>query len=457
MAASPRYDVIVVGAGISGLVAAETLVSHGRDVLCLEESGIVGGQLGTTHRDGYLFEHAAHGVLARVEAPATSKTAEKPAADGDEGSGFLGLLEWLTIEPVIGRSESHTRNVVHKGRLVPVPSGPLGLLKTPLLSWNGRMRVVRERKVPPLSGREESVADFAVRRFGEEARPLADAFVTGIFAGDPSRLSLDAAFPGGRRMEATSGSLLRGMGAARGGGRRELVAPARGMGDLVDQLAARVKPRTGHGLKEIRRSDGAIRVETDRESFDAHAVICANGLAAAGPLHAEWPTVRRAPIAVAGLGFRAADIARISRLGYGFVAPEAEGRFVLGVLVESNVFAGRAPEGHVLLRALVGGMRHPERAALSDSALIEGVRSDLANLGITSARPVWSVVRRPKDSRGTIPQIEMGHSRVWDAIAESEAKNPGVIVIGAGIRSVAVGDLVAEARAAANRLTPRLG
>jgi len=64
-----RYDVIVVGAGISGLLAALTLSKHGKKILVLEKRQHLGGNCNSYMVDGYQVDTGAHAITHMIEGP----------------------------------------------------------------------------------------------------------------------------------------------------------------------------------------------------------------------------------------------------------------------------------------------------------------------------------------------------------------------------------------------------
>lgn len=429
--------VVVVGAGLAGLVAAHRAARLGADVTVLDAAERAGGLLRSERADGRLVERAANGFLD--DAPAT-----------------LALARELGLEAELVRAApaSSERFLAHRGRLVAIPATPPRVLTTPLLSMRGKLRFARELRVPPAPpGVEESVAAFVARRFGPEALPAADALASGVFAGDPARLSLDAAFPRVRALERAHGSVLRALLHARRGPQRGATRPAlatfrEGMETLPRTLAAAL-PRGALALAEparrIARGERGLVVETPKRALDADRVLVALPPALAARVvpglgTAEAPS---APVAVAALAWPA-ERATGAR-GFGWLAPEAEGRFALGGVFESNLFPGRAREGEVLVRAIVGGARHPERATLPDAEVRAGVAEDARALGVARGEPSWARVVRP----GAIPQLALAHARIVAAARDAEARLPGLAFLGAGWSTVAVNGLVAEAEAVA--------
>ncbi|KKH50608.1 NAD(P)/FAD-dependent oxidoreductase [Methanosarcina sp. 1.H.A.2.2] len=64
-----KYDVIVVGAGVSGLLAALTLSKHGKKVLVLEKERYLGGNCNSYMVDGYQVDTGAHAITHLIEGP----------------------------------------------------------------------------------------------------------------------------------------------------------------------------------------------------------------------------------------------------------------------------------------------------------------------------------------------------------------------------------------------------
>jgi oxygen-dependent protoporphyrinogen oxidase len=164
---------LVAGGGIAGLSVAHAILRRGGDPLVLESSDRVGGYVQSFARDGIVFEHGPQGFLS-----------ERP--------GTLDLVDELGLaDRVVRASEtSKRRYVLHGGVLRALPMSPSSFLASPLLSWGAKLRVLGEPWAKPPPDHEETIREFVTRRLGREvADVLADAAVTGIYAGDPARLS----------------------------------------------------------------------------------------------------------------------------------------------------------------------------------------------------------------------------------------------------------------------------
>jgi phytoene dehydrogenase-like protein len=59
-APDPRYDAVIIGAGVGGLIAANLLAREGLRVLLVEQHYMVGGYCSTFRRAGYTFDAATH-------------------------------------------------------------------------------------------------------------------------------------------------------------------------------------------------------------------------------------------------------------------------------------------------------------------------------------------------------------------------------------------------------------
>ena len=321
-----------LGGGISGLTAGLLLKQRGLKTAVLEATGRAGGSILTWQQEGFIFELGPNTVLNN-------------ALEIDALCDAAGLLESrLKAEPA-----STKRYIVKEGSLIPLPSGPLGFLATPLFSWGAKMRLLKE----PFIGRapkevEETIAAFTRRRLGQEFLDYAvGPFVSGVYAGDPARLSVRHATAKIYALEEKYGGLIKGALAKRKG-----PAPAGGLFSfpkgletlpLVISGTLGANWRPGRNITTVRKSEGGFVVEalksgTELETYESRAVVTALPAASVSeilaPLGGIFPdgiaSLPYADVAVVCMGFRREDVEHPLD-GFGFLAPEVEGRHVSGV------------------------------------------------------------------------------------------------------------------------------
>lgn len=421
-------SIAILGAGLTGLAAAHRLTKQGHRVRLFEQSARIGGPVGTELIDGWLIEHGTNTLLENEPALTTLITE-------------LGLGS----ERVVANPAAKNRFIVRNGQPIALPLSPPALLKTQLFSTGAKLRLLRELFARPRTRETDvSLADFVRAHFGDEFVDYAlNPFVSGIYAGDPDKLSARHAFPRLWSLEETHGSLLRGQAAlgkarkARGETAPSLISFKRGLQTLPDALAARLPPGTlqsGARVEQltlaatwqVRWTDGQ---SAHTENFDAViSALNAGGLSqlAIGP-GGERPLaalgeIEHPALSSLFLGFRREDVAHPLN-GFGLLVPSVENRSVLGVLFSSTLFPGRAPEGHVALTVMVGGMRQQALAQLPADQLLACIRPDLERfLGVKGA-PVFSRhVFYPR----AIPQYNLGYGRYLSAFVQAEQAWPGL-------------------------------
>lgn len=436
-ALSTPIVIAVIGGGISGLAAAHRLWER-RDefggtaikLVLLEASDRTGGIVRTYRRDGFLLEGGPDSFIA-----------EKP--EGMALARRIGLSAHL-----IGTAETERRSfIVRGGRLRAVPEGfhllaPSLLwpfLASGIISWRGKARMALDLLIPRRpeadgSDSDESLADFVRRRLGHEALArIAQPMIGGIYTADPEKLSLKATMPRFHAMEKEHGSLIRAMwktrpyartreasGNGTSGARYGLfVSLDGGMQMLTDRLAGILPPgtiRTASTVTalEMERGTGRWLVQVNsRQAIAADAVCIATpadraarlirGLDAG--LAAELDAIPLASTATVNLAYRRADISHPLN-GFGFVVPLVERRTTMACTFSSVKFPGRAPGGHVLLRAFVGGALQPDAFARDDRDMASAVQRDLAELIGATAPPSFTQVERWPRS---MPQYHVGH------------------------------------------------
>jgi oxygen-dependent protoporphyrinogen oxidase len=449
-------NIVIVGAGISGLSLAFRLeqLLPDANVRVLEQLARPGGTIWTESRDGFRVEIGPNGFL-------------------DTKPTTLQLCRELGLERrLVAASEVAGRNrfLYLNNRLHLLPNSLASLLRTDLLSWRGKLNLLIEPLRKPRSdGHDESIDTFARRRAGREvAAVFADAMVTGIYAGDPSLLSLRASFPRIAQLEEHFGSVLRGMNRSARERRAEAAARgepyqrpgkmwsfADGLRLLVETLSARLRhpPVLGAGIRRVSWSPdplGNWLVEAhgqDRWRADAMILTCpayqqAALLADLDPVLAD--EVNQIPynrVAVIALGYRQADL-RQKLDGFGYIAPQRLRRDVLGVQWCSSIFPERALPGMVLLRALCGGWQRPEIPGWNDARLLEAVQAELAlTMGIRVPPVFHHIVRWDR----AIPQYQLGHLQRVAGIDRRLCSHPGLFLGGNAYRGVAMNDCTEQA------------
>jgi oxygen-dependent protoporphyrinogen oxidase len=445
-------DVVVVGAGIAGLAVAFELQKRGLAPLVLESAPRPGGVIFTERFDGWTIDAGPDSML--VQKPAAVSLCRE-----------LGIGDRLhpTLPP-------RTAYVLRDGRLHPLMEGsafgfPIRvapLATSSLFSWAGKLRMAMEVAVPRRTSRDdESLATFVRRRFGEEAVDyLAEPLLAGIHAGDVDRLSTRALFPRLAEAERSSGSVIRAFRAlhVKASPQGAFVSLPGGTMELVDALTAALAPGTvqvSSRASDLRRAGGFV-IDTPNGAIHARSVILAvPAYSAAGLLRSVdttlaglCDTISYASTATVAFGFRRAQV-RHPLNGSGFVVPRAEQNPLLASTWVSSKWPARAPEGHVLIRAFLGGGRDPHRLERSDDELIETAREALSEILEISGEPVFS----PRIYRWTrqSPQFEVGHLQRLAAVEESLASVPGLFVAGSGFRAIGIPDCIQDGRDTAAR------
>jgi protoporphyrinogen/coproporphyrinogen III oxidase len=446
---SQDYQTIILGGGLSGLTIAHRLRQDNPDhrLLLLDQAKQPGGVIRSSHQNGFIAEIGPHGFLDNC-------------LESREILSETALDRECIKAPLI----DFVRYVYLHRRLNLIPQTPWKILTAPLIPWAAKLRVVAELWQPPLAG-EPTVAKWISHRFGPALLPYLDAVYTGTYAGDFDRLSIDAVMPGVRALEKEYGSVLRGLIARfrqKGKSKGEpLKMPAmtsfpQGMQRLTQRLAEGLE--VGRDLQlntrvtALRQNGRGWRVETSAGGFTAQRVALAlpinSCLKLLAPLSPELP---RQSIPQTWIGTVVFGFPNEVKLppGFGFLTPEQEGRFALGTLFSSNMFPGRAPQGHILIETLVGGRRHPERLELDDATLAAKAFADVREILRITKDPVYTKVLRPE---GGIPQLEQGYPELLRWRDSFLAAHPGLEICGFGWDGIGINDMIKHAVQVAERL-----
>ena len=434
-------SVAVIGGGISGLASAWRLQQLGVPVAVFEAEDRAGGLIGTVQERGFLFESGPQSF------------------QGTEP--LLALIRELGIEnELCTASPRAPRFVLRSGRLRKIPMSPQAVLTTSLLGAGARWRVASEafRRTRP-SGEEESVANFVRRKFGHEILEyLVAPFVSGVYAGDPEKLSLRAAFPSLDEWEREHGSVLRGAmksRPAKGKGPPPLCSFRSGMNTLARAMAARLSGdiETGaraRALSCVPSGGGQYEIRVEREgrmeTFAAEAVVMAAPAYVASnlvqtvspPLARMLSGISYAGVAVVAAGYHARQMG-FALDGFGVLIPRSEKFRTLGTVWNSSLFPGRAPEGAFTITSFIGGATDPEVMDQPEEEIASIVQRDNARILEISGPPAASAIwKHPK----ALPQYNLGHGHIVRALGEAQFNHPGIFFSGNYLEGPSIGKCV---------------
>jgi len=452
--------VAIIGGGIAGLATAYYLHTRGGGAVnytLIESAPYFGGKIVSAREQGFVVEGGPDSFLTT-----------KPAAL--ELCRALGLGDELIGTNDAGRKvfvwSREQLCAMPDGVMLIIPTKITPFLQSSLISWRGKLRMGMDAFIPPRAeDGDESLSHFVRRRLGAEALDkIAEPMIAGIYVADAENLSLKSTFPRFLDMEKKHGGLLRGVlaqkrasngnrnGNGNGSGKPTtsmFMTLRGGLQQMTDALVARLDQHAllanrrvvavthNEGAYDIALSDGA-HLNTDEIVFATPAYATANLVAPIAPALADsLRAIRYVSTATVSLGFRRAEMAHPLD-GFGFVVPRSEKRKIIACSWSSTKFDHRAPAGHVLVRAFIGGAQAEHLAEQDDGALAEIARAELrAMMGITATPVLTKVYRWIKAN----PQYDVGHQT---RIAEVDrlAQAAGVRLVGGAYHGIGIPDCV---------------
>jgi oxygen-dependent protoporphyrinogen oxidase len=468
--------IVVIGGGISGLSLAYYLTkafnaeNSRAQVTLLEARERFGGVIETVRGEGCLLEGGPDSFIS-----------EKTAA--------LELCRELGLESeVIGTNAEHQCSYVFcRGRLFRIPEGfylvapvrPKTLFELPFISWPGKLRMACEPLIPRKADpADESIGSFIRRRFGQETlEKIGQPMMSAMYGGDVEALSLEAAFPRFRTMEANYGSVVSALRAglklksssaekSASGPRYSLfLTLGGGLDTLTGALEREISPavRMMSGAKaavvkadgvswEIGMEDGrrlnadfvclALPASAARGLFETHLNVLASRLGEIG--YESVVTVNRV--------YDQKDIPRGVR-GFGFVVPATEKLNTIGCTFSTYKFRSRTREGLFALRLFLGGSQNPRLCGLADEEIERiAVEETKRTTGI-SATPLRNFIHRYPQA---MPQYHVGHLERVSAIETEVSKHRGLFLTGNGYRGLGIPDCIRQAKETAEKVIGEL-
>ncbi|MDA2934320.1 protoporphyrinogen oxidase [Acidobacteria bacterium AH-259-D05] len=441
--------IAVVGGGISGLSTAYFLSKHlhqsEAEIILFEASSRWGGVIRSERSGEFLWEGGPDSFVS-----------QKPQAL--ELCRELGLVDDL----VQTRSIHRQAYVVFREKLYALPLNRSAFLKTPLLTWKGRLRAVIEPLIPSSGLEDESVSDFIARRLGREvAEKIFEPLVVGVYGGDPNQLSIRSTLPHLYKAENSRGGLTRALLQMvqplkpRGGGDRKesLISLKRGMGQLVQSLLERLRERVDLRLEsnvcEVTRIDPGFQVRTGKEAvkhFDVvilatPACISARILASASSEVANLlQQIHYVSSVIVALGYDEEILA--GRMGTGFLVPPTESKVMSACTWMNQKFPGRCPQGYALLRCFIGGNQAGKWISSDDEELVDRMKSELMEILAIGRDPISRKIYR---WQAALPQYQLGHHERTQRLAQELKSVPGLYLVGNFLDGVGISDCIRHA------------
>lgn len=450
-----RYDVIIIGAGLTGLTAAFYLKRANKNILVIDKATTAGGVIKTVRKDNFIYETGPN--------------------TGALGSGEVAeLFEDLgdKVELQIANPDAKKRLILKNDRWEPLPSGLLSAIKTPLFTWYDKFKILgepwRKRGDNPM----ESMADMVVRRMGKSFLDYAiDPFISGIYSGDPNLLVTKYAMPKLYELEQTYGSFIRGALKKRKIPKTDLEKKATkdvftakgGLSQLINALVEAI------GNDQITLSANELQIEpqvegfkttwtVDNEMFEAtsnNVITTTGAYALPSILPFIYPfalknlsDLKYVPVRQIIAGFTKWD--GIPLDAFGGLVPSCEKKDFLGVLFNSTLFSGRAPKDGAIFSIFVGGIHHPELTEMPLEKLMEQLQPSLCKImGVKIFSPD---LLKSYTHKKAIPQYGKESKERLETIKKIQHQYPGLLIAGNIRNGIGMSDRAKQGRQLADEI-----
>lgn len=352
--------VVIVGAGVAGLICAIELRRAGRQVLVLEREEEVGGRVRSRHADGYVVDRGFQVLFTAY--PTLNEYLDHRA------------LALRTFLPAARIAVDGTSGLI--GDALRVPSLLLTTITAPQVSTSDKLRVLSLRRLATSLSVDECFAaeyDAVSARDFLAAREISPRMIQRFFVPFYGGILLD------RSLSSSAAVLLFTLKMLSEG---DTAVPARGMGAITAQLAATLGTdavRTGAGVRAlVRDADGICGVLlASGETIATRAVVIATEPAAAATLAREVGGTLEVPREARGCTtiLFTADEAPLP--GKAIWLNAGPGALVAHAVTLTEVAPEYAPAGRHLLSATIVT---EGASTLDDLALIDRAVADLRRM-----------------------------------------------------------------------------
>lgn len=456
-----KTDILIIGAGLTGLTTAYTLASKGKNVQILERLERPGGQILTYHKDGFTFESGPNtGSISTPEVAELFAELEK-ISDGK-----------CKLETA---PDAAKKRLIWKGdKFHALPSGLGSAISTPLFTLGDKFRILGEPWRKKGENPDESVGELTRRRLGKSFVDYAvDPFLSGVYAGDPNTLVTRYALPKLYNLEQNYGSFVRGaMKKAKEPktdrdrlATKKVFSAVGGLSNITKAMSDYLGDRITLGINNLKITPSGstwIATFTDRDgnhqSISALKVVTTCGSYVLPEIlpFIEPSTMQKinnlkyAPMVEVSVGIKNTN--GLDYKAFGGLVPTCEHKQILGILFPSACFTGRAPEEGALFSYFIGGVKHAEMLEKSDSELTTIVE-DVFHEMLKFPKNVNPDLIRIFRHKNAIPQYEITTGERLETVEQTEHKYEGLYIAGNLRDGIGMAHRIKQARDIALKLT----
>lgn len=436
----------ILGAGISGLTSAFWLKKNNFDFVILEKENQVGGSMQTIRKDGFQIDFGPNSGLETT--PFIRQIVDE-----------IGFSDQM----VYASDSSNKRFILRNNQLHELPTSPVAFISTKLFSTKAKLRLLAEPFIgKSADGYYQSMSEFVSRRLGQEFLDYAiDPFVSGVFAGDPSKLSVKSAFPKLYRLEEVYGGLIKGMikGAKERKQRAEqskqnakMFSFINGMQSFANAIADTMKENIllNANVQKIEKYNEQWKIiyslNNESKEIIVDKVVSTIPVYAAEklftPIDKEFQShaneIYYPPVMVLYLGYKKVQV-ETPLDGFGFLIPSKEKKNFLGAIWSSSIFPNRCDDDKAAFTLFIGGARAPHLFEMEKQKLIEIVIKEFQDVMKINGEPI---LVEHKFWNKAIPQYNIGYIEHENYFDKFEKDNPGIILSGNYRGGISVGDCI---------------
>jgi oxygen-dependent protoporphyrinogen oxidase len=451
-----KKEIVIIGAGLTGLTLAFYLKKQGKEVLLIEKSDKTGGVIQTEKEKDFVFEKGPNtGIVGNPEVAELFEDLE-------------GLVTLEVADPSAKR-----RLIWKNGKWHALPSGLISAISTPLFTLKDKFKVLGEPFRKKGDNPEETLTEMVKRRLGTSFLNYAvDPFVSGVYAGDPNYLIPKYALPKLYALEENYGSFIKGSiqkakekknNPRLQKATREVFSAKGGLSNLIDALTTKV------GLENILLNASETQITPEKKGFQVHTkvdgkpvqidatkiVTTAGGFELKNLLpfltdeeNQPFKELKYAAVVQVILGFE--NWKGMPLNAFGGLVPTLENKKILGALFTSSFFEQRAPENGALISVFMGGIKKPEIFEMTDDQIKNLLELEAKNmLGLKNFGPDLLNIYRYKNA---IPQYGLNSAQRFETIDNLQQKYPGLFIAGNVRNGIGMADRIKQARMLAEEL-----